>query len=53
MICTNPKCEYEGSACCAKCGFNADEDERRKNIPLTLCEDGLRRKLIGGGEREA
>lgn len=32
---------------CETCGFNPKEEERRKAIPLTLCEDGLRRKLIG------
>ena len=31
---------------CWRCGFNVAEDLRRKQIPLTLCDDGLRRKLI-------
>ena len=31
---------------CETCGFNVLEDARRKKIPLTLCEDGLRRKII-------
>lgn len=31
---------------CWRCGFNIMEDARRKQIPLTLCDDGLRRKLI-------
>lgn len=31
---------------CETCGFNILEDQRRKKIPLTLCEDGLRRKII-------
>lgn len=31
---------------CDRCGFNVDEDARRKQIPLTLCSDGLHRKLI-------
>ena len=31
---------------CWRCGFNILEDKRRKQIPLTLCSDGLRRKLI-------
>jgi len=31
---------------CSECGFDKAEDARRKEIPLTLCEDGLRRKII-------
>lgn len=31
---------------CSGCGFDKAEDARRKEIPLTLCEDGLRRKII-------
>lgn len=31
---------------CERCGFRKEEDEMRKAIPLTMCEDGLRRKLI-------
>ncbi len=31
---------------CWRCGFNVAEDLRRKQIPLTLCDDGLLRKLI-------
>lgn len=31
---------------CWRCGFNVLENERRQKIPLTLCEDGLRRKII-------
>ena len=31
---------------CERCGFNVQEDARRKEIPLTLCADGLRRKII-------
>lgn len=45
---------------CARCGFNEKEDARRKQIPLTLCEDGLRRKIIprkphpeGGNDNDA
>lgn len=42
--CLNITCwDHRG---CARCGFNVDEDARRKQIPLTLCSDGLRRKLI-------
>ena len=38
---------------CERCGFDRKEDERRKKLPLTLCEDGLMRKIIpkrDGGE---
>lgn len=31
---------------CSRCGWNEKEDARRKKIPLTLCEDGLRREII-------
>lgn len=31
---------------CSRCGWNEKEATRRKKIPLTLCEDGLRRKII-------
>ncbi len=31
---------------CRQCGFNRFEDARRKKIPLTLCEDGLWRKIL-------
>ena len=31
---------------CERCGFNPVENKRRKQIPLTLCEDGLYRKII-------
>ena len=32
---------------CKRCGFNRDEDARRKTIPLTMGPDGLRRKYVG------
>ena len=42
--CLNVTCwDHRG---CSRCGFFEEEAERRKQIPLTLCEDGLRRKLI-------
>ena len=31
---------------CERCGWNVQEDAFRKDLPLTLCPDGLRRKLI-------
>lgn len=30
---------------CAHCGWNDEEAERRRHIPLKWCEDGLRRKI--------
>lgn len=58
----NPKClqgvnPYMVEACCKgnaceKCGFNIDVHNERvrriNNEGLTLCEDGLRRLVIGG-----
>lgn len=46
MKCTNENGNFCEHRDCARCGFNADEAERRKNIPLTECDDGLRRKVI-------
>lgn len=45
------ECTNEGGKHCAHwgceyCGFNAEEAERRKKLPLVLCPDGLRRKII-------
>ena len=31
---------------CSSCGFDKNEAERRKQLPLVLCKDGLRRKII-------
>lgn len=31
---------------CERCGFSAEEAARRQAVPLTLCGDGLRRKII-------
>ena len=31
---------------CERCGFDKQEADRRMKIPLTLCRDGLKRKLI-------
>ena len=31
---------------CERCGFDREEAKRRLDIPLTLCSDGLQRKLI-------
>ncbi len=38
---------------CATCGWDKDEDERRKAIPLTLGTKGLRRKVIHRPDAEA
>lgn len=31
---------------CSHCGFDKAENERRKKLPLVMCHDGLRRKII-------
>ena len=31
---------------CANCGWNDEEAERRRHIPLKWCEDGMRRKIL-------
>jgi len=31
---------------CYRCAWNHEEAQRRAQIPLTLCPDGLRRKII-------
>lgn len=36
----------QANAMCERCGFSKKEDAMRKAIPLTLCADGLKRKLI-------
>lgn len=48
MKCTNERGKFCDTRNCAHCGFNPEEAKRRKEIPLTLCEDGLRRKILGG-----
>lgn len=42
--CTNCICTLKRG--CDRCGFNKPEADRRREIPLTLCKDGLMRKLI-------
>lgn len=37
---------------CRDCGFESHEAYRRKSIPLTLCEDGLKRKILKRGTDE-
>jgi hypothetical protein len=32
---------------CLRCGFSKPEAERRQKLPLTFCEDGLRREFVG------
>lgn len=47
MRCTNERGQFCEKRNCENCGFNPVEAKRRKNIPLTLCADGLRRKVVG------
>lgn len=42
--CIKNGCRY--AVDCERCGFDRAENERRKKIPLTLCKDGLMRKII-------
>jgi hypothetical protein len=42
----------EANAMCERCGFSKKEDAMRKAIPLTLCDDGLKRKLIPPRQRK-
>lgn len=37
---------------CPRCGWNEEEAKRRKVIPLTMQEDGLRRKILPRREDE-
>lgn len=48
MKCTNERGKFCKKQDCERCGFNPEEAERRKDIPLTECDDGLRRKILGG-----
>lgn len=46
-----PNCLYSEVGCrgpieCLHCGFDRQEAERRKTIPLTRAKDGTRRKRI-------
>ena len=42
----------QANALCERCGFSKKEDALRKTIPLTLCADGLKRKLIPPRKRK-
>lgn len=42
--CLRGGCDSIGK--CEHCGFDIAENKRRKKIPLVLCKDGLRRKII-------
>ena len=53
-----PNCLYTASGCpvpwnCKNCGFDRDEAERRKTVPLTPNRYGLLRKNIGRSNSEA
>lgn len=37
---------------CQQCGWNVEEARRRKAIPLTVQEDGTRRKILPPRENE-
>lgn len=42
--CLRGGCDSVGK--CSRCGFDREEYERRKKLPLVLGPDGLRRKII-------
>lgn len=44
---------HANRASCATCGWDKDEDERRKAIPLTLGPKGLHQKVINRPDAEA
>lgn len=47
FICTLGGCDTPASRKkCAKCGWEEAERERRSHIPLTECEDGIKRMII-------
>lgn len=39
--------EYAGDEACAHCGWQPEEQTRRKALPLTEDENGVRRKYVG------
>lgn len=51
--CTLPKperccmMEYAGDEACTHCGWQPEERARRKALPLTEDENGIRRKHVG------
>lgn len=51
--CTLPKSarccmmEYAGDEACTHCGWQPEERARRKALPLTEDENGIRRKHVG------
>lgn len=45
LMCPGAGCAWPTG--CSKCGFDRKEAERRKRLPLILCEDRLYRKIIG------
>lgn len=44
--CINGGCAHGHGPWCKKCGWNVNEAERRKGIPLVLDGDGLYRKHV-------
>lgn len=47
IVCSNPSCTTGPGNDCKLCGFNMEEAERRKTLPLIADENGIRRKYVG------
>ena len=48
MKCLQGGCSHHNDfKSCPRCGFNRDEDKRRKKLPMIKGEDGLLRKYVG------
>ena len=47
VVCTNPSCISGVGEYCQSCGFNIEEAERRKALPLIADEAGISRMYVG------
>ncbi len=45
-------CHTGAGPWCNRCGFNRQEDERRRQLPLVMGDDGILRKYVEGGTYE-
>ncbi len=48
---SNCPLRYAGGEACRRCGWQQEELERRKRLPLVKDESGRRRKYVGKEER--
>lgn len=51
-FCIQYGCRNGAGPWCCQCGFNRQEDERRRQLPLVKGADGILRKHVGGGPYE-